>query len=83
MPNHERRPSRVVWAALVIFVAIGVVMNLYGGRTIDRISQTRDDAEMERLQAEGFELADGPRQLQRRGHPRVPHISFRVPPAGR
>jgi 4-hydroxybenzoate polyprenyltransferase len=38
-----------IWAALVIFVAIGVVMNLYGGRTIDRIADTRDDAEMERL----------------------------------
>jgi len=37
------------WAALAIFVAIGVVMNLYGGRTIDRIADTRDDAEMERL----------------------------------
>jgi len=38
-----------IWAALVIFVIIGVVMNLYGGRTIDRIADTRDDAEMERL----------------------------------
>jgi 4-hydroxybenzoate polyprenyltransferase len=38
-----------IWAALAIFVAIGVVMNLYGGRTIDRIADTRDDAEMERL----------------------------------
>ena len=38
-----------IWAALVIFVAIGLVMNLYGGRTIDRIADTRDDAEMERL----------------------------------
>ena len=38
-----------IWAALVIFVAIGLVMNLYGGRTIDRISDTRDDVEMERL----------------------------------
>jgi 4-hydroxybenzoate polyprenyltransferase len=38
-----------IWAALVFFVAIGVVMNLYGGRTIDRIADTRDDAEMERL----------------------------------
>jgi len=37
------------WAALVIFVAIAVVMNVYGGRTIDRIADTRDDAEMERL----------------------------------
>jgi 4-hydroxybenzoate polyprenyltransferase len=42
-----------IWAALVIFVIIGVVMNRYGGRTIDRISDTRDDAEMERLLA-GF-----------------------------
>jgi len=25
------------------------VMNVYGGRTIDRIADTRDDAEMERL----------------------------------
>jgi len=38
-----------IWAALVIFIAIGLVMNLYGGRTIDRIADTRDDAEMERL----------------------------------
>ena len=38
-----------MWAALVIFVAIGVVMHLYGGRTIDRIADTRDDKEMERL----------------------------------
>ena len=38
-----------IWAALVIFVAIGLVMNLYGGRTIDRISDTRDDIKMERL----------------------------------
>ena len=38
-----------IWGALVIFVAIGLVMNLYGGRTIDRIADTRDDAEMERL----------------------------------
>ena|SRR2546427_8273573 len=38
-----------IWAALVIFVAIGLVMNLYGGRTIDRIADTRDDIEMERL----------------------------------
>ena len=38
-----------IWVALVTFVAIGVVMNLYGGRTIDRIADTRDDAEMERL----------------------------------
>jgi 4-hydroxybenzoate polyprenyltransferase len=40
-----------MWAALVIFVAIGLVMNLYGGRTIDRVADTRDDAEMERLLA--------------------------------
>jgi 4-hydroxybenzoate polyprenyltransferase len=40
-----------IWAALVLFVAIGLVMNLYGGRTIDRIADTRDDAEMERLLA--------------------------------
>lgn len=38
-----------IWAALVTFVIIGLVMNLYGGRTIDRIADTRDDAEMERL----------------------------------
>ena len=42
-----------IWGALAIFVAIGVVMNVYGGRTIDRIAGTRDDAEMERLLA-GF-----------------------------
>jgi len=38
-----------IWAALAIFVLIGVVMNVYGGRTIDRIADTKDDAEMERL----------------------------------
>ena len=38
-----------IWAALVTFIAIAVVMNMYGGRTIDRIADTRDDAEMERL----------------------------------
>jgi 4-hydroxybenzoate polyprenyltransferase len=38
-----------IWAALAIFVLIGVVMNLYGGRMIDRIADTRDDTEMERL----------------------------------
>jgi len=38
-----------IWAALAIFVAIGIVMNLYGGRTIDRIADTHDDTEMERL----------------------------------
>src|SRR5438270_1723525 len=36
-----------IWAALVIFVLIAVVMNRYGGRTIDRISDTHDDSEME------------------------------------
>ena len=43
--------SAWIWVALVLFVAIGLVMNLYGGRTIDRIADTRDDAEMERLLA--------------------------------
>ena len=38
-----------IWAALVVFILIGVVMNRYGGRTIDRIADTKDDAEMERL----------------------------------
>jgi 4-hydroxybenzoate polyprenyltransferase len=38
-----------IWIALAIFIGIGVVMNVYGGRTIDRIADTRDDAEMERL----------------------------------
>jgi hypothetical protein len=38
-----------IWAALVAFITIAVVMNVYGGRTIDRIADTRDDAEMERL----------------------------------
>jgi 4-hydroxybenzoate polyprenyltransferase len=37
-----------IWAALAIFVLIGVVMNVYGGRMIDRIADTRDNAEMER-----------------------------------
>jgi 4-hydroxybenzoate polyprenyltransferase len=37
------------WAALLIFVAIGVVMNVYGGRTIDKIDEAHDDREMERL----------------------------------
>jgi 4-hydroxybenzoate polyprenyltransferase len=41
--------SAWIWIALVVFVAIGVVMNRYGGRTIDRIADTADDAEMERL----------------------------------
>jgi len=41
--------SAWIWVALAIFVAIGVVMNVYGGRTIDRIADTHDDAEMERL----------------------------------
>ena len=40
-----------VWAALAVFVLIGVVMNRYGGRTIDEISDTNDDSEMERLLA--------------------------------
>jgi 4-hydroxybenzoate polyprenyltransferase len=40
-----------IWAALVIFVLMGVVMNLYGGRMIDRIADTRDDTQMERLLA--------------------------------
>ena len=43
--------SAWIWAALAIFVLIGAVMNLYGGRMIDRIADTRDDAEMERLLA--------------------------------
>ena len=43
--------SAWIWIALAVFVLIGVVMNLYGGRTIDRIADTRDDAEMERLLA--------------------------------
>jgi 4-hydroxybenzoate polyprenyltransferase len=38
-----------IWAALVLFVLIAVVMNRYGGRTIDEIADTRDDVEMERL----------------------------------
>ena len=41
--------SAWIWIALVIFVLIGLVMNLYGGRMIDRIADTRDNAEMERL----------------------------------
>ena len=41
--------SAWIWTAIVIFVLIGVVMNRYGGRMIDRIADTRDDAEMERL----------------------------------
>jgi hypothetical protein len=41
--------SAWIWAALAIFVLIGVVMNLYGGRMIDRIADTRDNAEMELL----------------------------------
>jgi 4-hydroxybenzoate polyprenyltransferase len=40
-----------IWAALAIFVAMGIVMNVYGGRTIDRIADTHNDAEMERLLA--------------------------------
>lgn len=43
--------SAWIWIALVTFVAIGVVMNRYGGKTIDRIADTTDDAEMERLLA--------------------------------
>jgi hypothetical protein len=38
-----------IWAALTVFVLIGVLMNLYGGRMIDRIADTRDRDEMERL----------------------------------
>src|SRR5438445_6831445 len=38
-----------IWVALAVFVAIGVVMHFYGGRTIDRIAETEDDMEMERL----------------------------------
>ena len=38
-----------IWAALAIFILIGAVMNLYGGRSLDRIADTRDDDEMERL----------------------------------
>src|SRR2546427_1927449 len=40
--------SAWIWIALAIFVLIGLTMNLYGGRMIDRIADTRDDAEMER-----------------------------------
>ncbi len=47
----SRWGSAWIWFALVVFVAIGVVMNRYGGRTIDRIADTVDDAEMERLLA--------------------------------
>jgi hypothetical protein len=43
--------SAWIWIALVAFVAIGVVMNRYGGRTMDRVADTTDDAEMERLLA--------------------------------
>ena len=39
----------MIWAALVIFVLIAVVMNRYGGRMIDQMADARDDAEMERL----------------------------------
>jgi len=38
-----------IWAAFVVFIAIAVVMNVYGGRTIDPIADTSADAEMERL----------------------------------
>ncbi len=41
--------SAWIWAALVVFALIALVMNRYGGRTIDQIADTRDDAEMERL----------------------------------
>lgn len=41
--------SAWIWIALAIFVLIGLVMNLYGGRMIDRIADTRDNEEMERL----------------------------------
>jgi 4-hydroxybenzoate polyprenyltransferase len=41
--------SAWIWIALAIFVLIGLVMNLYGGRMIDRIADTRENAEMERL----------------------------------
>jgi len=40
-----------LWAGLVIFAVIGLVMNVHGGRTIDRIADTRDH-EMERLLAQ-------------------------------
>src|SRR2546427_9149183 len=40
--------SAWIWAALVLFAVIAVVMNRYGGRTIDQIPDTRGDAEMER-----------------------------------
>jgi 4-hydroxybenzoate polyprenyltransferase len=38
-----------IWAALVLFVLIAVMMNRYGGRMIDEIADTRDDVEMEHL----------------------------------
>jgi 4-hydroxybenzoate polyprenyltransferase len=41
--------SAWIWAALLVFALIAIVMNRYGGRTIDQIADTRDDAEMERL----------------------------------
>jgi 4-hydroxybenzoate polyprenyltransferase len=41
--------SAWIWAALVVFLLIAIVMNRYGGRTIDEIADTKDDAEMERL----------------------------------
>ena len=40
-----------IWAALVIFGLIALVMHRYGGRTIDQIADTKDDAQMERLLA--------------------------------
>jgi 4-hydroxybenzoate polyprenyltransferase len=41
--------SAWIWVALVLFLLIAVVMNRYGGRMIDQIADTRNDAEMERL----------------------------------
>jgi 4-hydroxybenzoate polyprenyltransferase len=41
--------SAWIWAALVVFALIAIVMNRYGGRMIDQIADTRDDAQMERL----------------------------------
>jgi len=39
------------FAVAGLTVLIGLVMNLYGGRMIDRIADTHDNAEMERLLA--------------------------------
>src|SRR2546427_5529481 len=36
--------SAWIWAALVLFAVIAVVMNRYGGPTIDQIADTRDGA---------------------------------------